>query len=180
MHQAKPPDRDRQIDIFANQVPSEPSPSHPITQTNRWENINGANEYAEASQAREPGAKRHSLDSRSSVRHGAGVSSTDIGLPPQKEVPCADLGTRRPASVTIAKISKQQSATADIPCTQPRLMNATDVAAYLRMSESTVWRRVRKMPGFPQPFREDGLTRWDRHVVDAYLDRRSDKSSAGR
>ena len=52
----------------------------------------------------------------------------------------------------------------------PRLMTAKELAAYLGVSLSKV-RRLEKQDGaFPKPIRIMGSTRWDRQVVDSYLD----------
>lgn len=51
----------------------------------------------------------------------------------------------------------------------PRMMTDREVAAYMRLSVSTV-RRLMKQPDFPQPRKIGESTRWDRRKVDAFLD----------
>ncbi|MCY0151668.1 helix-turn-helix transcriptional regulator [Hoeflea alexandrii] len=60
----------------------------------------------------------------------------------------------------------KQTAAVIVPC----LMTVEDVATYLRMSVSKVWRSRRKDPDFPQPIRLGGSTRWERLEVDHYLE----------
>ncbi|MBV2185928.1 MAG: hypothetical protein KUL88_15460 [Rhizobium sp.] len=52
----------------------------------------------------------------------------------------------------------------------PRLMTAKELAAYLGVSLSKVWRLEKQDAAFPKPIRIMGSTRWDHQVVDSYLD----------
>jgi len=51
-----------------------------------------------------------------------------------------------------------------------RLMTVKEVAAYLGVSISKVWRLEKREVGFPKPIRICGSTRWDRCAIDRYLD----------
>lgn len=51
-----------------------------------------------------------------------------------------------------------------------RLMTVKEVAAYLAISISKVWRLEKCKVGFPKAIRIGGSTRWDRYSIDRYLD----------
>jgi len=54
------------------------------------------------------------------------------------------------------------------------LVGVKQVAAFLGLSENTVWQKVRIEPDFPQPYlRERRRTRWEASKVREYLQRRS-------
>ncbi|HWD12211.1 MAG TPA: hypothetical protein VG519_02550 [Pseudochrobactrum sp.] len=52
----------------------------------------------------------------------------------------------------------------------PRLMTVKEVAAYLAISISKVWRLEKRKVGFPKAIRICCSTRWDRYAIDRYLD----------
>jgi predicted DNA-binding transcriptional regulator AlpA len=58
----------------------------------------------------------------------------------------------------------------DEPRFLPRLMTGKQVADYLGMSISNVWRLEKANVGFPKALRIAGSTRWDKCAVDRYLD----------
>jgi predicted DNA-binding transcriptional regulator AlpA len=79
--------------------------------------------------------------------------------------------------VQVASAEKEQSVRSqkqgrgrDCSRTPSRCMTVLDVAAYLKVSVSTVWRLLNKDPRFPKPRRIGGSTRWDRQDIDHYLD----------
>ena len=49
-------------------------------------------------------------------------------------------------------------------------MTVEDVATYLRMSVSKVWRLRRKDPDFPQPIKIGGSSRWDPVEIDSFIE----------
>lgn len=51
-----------------------------------------------------------------------------------------------------------------------RLMTVKEVAVYLAISISKVWRLEKRKVGFPNAIRIGGSTRWDRCAIDHYLD----------
>lgn len=53
--------------------------------------------------------------------------------------------------------------------TDDRLLTAAEVAHTLGIGESSVWRHVRKTPGFPTPIRFGRTTRWRRSDVHAFM-----------
>lgn len=59
---------------------------------------------------------------------------------------------------------------------EQRLFSVTDLARYLSVSEASV-RRMAKRGDLPKPIRLPGFggLRWDRGVIDRYLDRISKK-----
>jgi predicted DNA-binding transcriptional regulator AlpA len=62
----------------------------------------------------------------------------------------------------------------------PRMMTVSEVANYLAVSISKVWRLTRARGDFPDPIRIGGSTRWDRRVIDRYLDGLQISGSSGR
>ena len=61
----------------------------------------------------------------------------------------------------------------------PRMMTVVQVAEYLGVSVSKVWRLQKPGIGFPSPVRIGGSTRWDRHAIDQYLNALSAGNEAG-
>jgi predicted DNA-binding transcriptional regulator AlpA len=182
MDDADPPDSGRQINMFAAATQFEPSPPDHVAPASNPGASKAAKTYAEASQARVREGKRPALGIGSNARHGAGASPADVGVRPQAEATRAGLGVNVSAgsAYTPAKFCQRQRATKEKPGNEPRLIDAAELAFYLGRSESTIWRLIRKEPGFPQPIRIGGSTHWDRHAVDAYLDRLSSTDATGR
>lgn len=58
----------------------------------------------------------------------------------------------------------------DEPRFLPRLMTVKQVAKYLAISISKVWRLEKANVGFPKALRIAGSTRWDRCAIDRFLD----------
>jgi predicted DNA-binding transcriptional regulator AlpA len=122
------------------------------------------NDYAEASQSssfsRKPPIKGESEPLDADLEEPAAVEpNSKLGIAPKQR--------SKPVKTVIPK---HQTAVQLLP----RAMTVSDVANYIQVSVSTVWRLVAKDPIFPQPGRIGGSTRWDQHEIDRYLDRRFD------
>lgn len=131
------------------------------------------NAYAEASQALSPRLRPNSITATESS------CSSSVGEQCEKEArnsdrqtlkaerPAANLdgGTNRPG---IASQVAGSIYTPERPLS--RLMTVADVANYLRVSISAVWRLIKKDPAFPRPFSVGGSTRWHRQQLDRYVD----------
>ena len=61
-----------------------------------------------------------------------------------------------------------------------RLMTVKEVATYLSVSISKVWRLGKYDIDFPKPVHISGSTRWDRHAIDSYLDRLLNTAHSGK
>lgn len=131
------------------------------------------NAYAEASQASPSRKRRLPIDPADTVaipiaeKHEAG----------REEMPGEQIAeTIDPSATARAEPvdTKPEPARQSSPCPQapetPRMMTAGDVAAYLGISLSKVWRLEKRINGFPKPVRIDGSTRWDRWAIDHFID----------
>jgi predicted DNA-binding transcriptional regulator AlpA len=56
-----------------------------------------------------------------------------------------------------------------------RLLNDVETATVLGIGVSSVWRHVRKTPGFPHPIRFGRTTRWRRSDLNRFIAFRSDE-----
>lgn len=61
-----------------------------------------------------------------------------------------------------------------------RLMTVKEVATYLSVSISKIWRLGKYDIDFPKPVHISGSTRWDRHSIDNYLDRLQNTAHSGK
>ncbi|OYR11791.1 helix-turn-helix domain protein [Brucella rhizosphaerae] len=59
-------------------------------------------------------------------------------------------------------------------------MTVKEVATYLSVSISKVWRLGKYDIDFPKPVHISGSTRWDRHSIDSYLDRLQTVAHSGK
>nr|WP_272212711.1 helix-turn-helix domain-containing protein [Marinicella sp. W31]MDC2878621.1 helix-turn-helix domain-containing protein [Marinicella sp. W31] len=66
------------------------------------------------------------------------------------------------------------------PVELPRLMRVAEVAAYLGVSISKIWRLLRSNPSFPRPIRMNGTTRWDRLDIDRFIEDSKVRGRRGR
>ena len=134
------------------------------------------NAYAEASQARVIGRKPYDLTH--SAEAGPANGNKERGEFPTAEPAVAERPDGR-ADVEAKPIEstppenrlKRGEATVT-----PRMLKAEEVAAYLSVSVSKVWRLPGKDPDFPSPVRIGGSTRWDRLEVDRYIDSLHDRN----
>ncbi len=133
------------------------------------------NVYAEASQAREIGRKPHHFD----LSHRAEVGST-IGnnVSEDADLTSDSAVSERPDRVTndadnlIESIppASEDSLKQTPAAITPRMLRVEEVAAYLGMSVSKVWRLPSKDPDFPLPIRIGGSTRWDWSEIDRFVE----------
>lgn len=129
------------------------------------------NAYAEASQARASSGPPMSIDGGNPTRTDecAAIDATDGGDRERKNIVAIDhvepAGLRAKSGKDRSWSSGQQGR-----CATARLMTVTEVAAYLGLSISKVWRLEKREVGFPKPIRICGSTRWDRCAIDCYLD----------
>lgn len=128
------------------------------------------NAYAEASQARASSRAPMPTDGGNLTRtdERAAIGATD-GVDREKNTFAID---QVEAAGLEAKSGKDKSWSDDHQgrCEATRLMTVKEVAAYLGVSISKVWRLERRDVGFPKPIRICGSTRWDRYAIDGYLD----------
>ncbi len=66
---------------------------------------------------------------------------------------------------------KKKLALSDLP-DWPRMMDARTAAAYLGVSETVLTGRANS-GYYPAPMRDGTMVRWDRHILDRWLDGRS-------
>jgi len=140
------------------------------------------NAYAEASQARTigkrpiPFAHCPSEDEEERQVRNIGLETVDGLSRAQHTEPNEDQEkSDRIESNAVGEPRKQPSA-----IVLPRMMTDVDVATYLSMSRSKIWRLCRRESTFPQPVRIAGSTRWDRTAIDRYLDGLPSSKSSGR
>lgn len=148
-------------DLFAVQISGD---------SNNYAAEGFCNAYAEASQASASSRAPMPIDGRNPNRTDecAAIGATDRDDREKKflavdHVEAAGLG---------AKSGKDNSWSGGHQgrCEAARLMTVKEVAAYLSMSDSKVWRLEEREVGFPKPIRIGGSTRWDRCAIDRYLD----------
>lgn len=129
------------------------------------------NAYAEASQARVSSRPPMSIDGGNPTRTDecSTIDATDGGDRERKKIVAVD--HVEPAGLQ-AKSGKDRSWSGGQQgwCEAARLMTVEEVAAYLGVSISKVWRLEKRGVGFPKPIRICGSTRWDRYAIDRYLD----------
>ncbi len=171
----RPSKRDTAIseDLFAaHRVPSANRPDQNAS-VDEKETAQFLNPYAEASQALSPRSQPSPIDSAAPSRvkgvTDRGENSIDNR---EQRVSDNDKATAKLTEGATGASIKPWSTHANHASQNmlPRLMTAPEVASNLRVSVSTVWRLIKNKPGFPQPRRIDGSTRWDRLEVDRYLD----------
>jgi predicted DNA-binding transcriptional regulator AlpA len=140
------------------------------------------NAYAEASQARTVGKRPVPLahcpseDGEERQVRNVGLETVDgLSRDQHTEPNEAQEKSDRIESNAVGEPPKQPSA-----IVLPRMMTDVDVATYLSMSRSKIWRLCRREPTFPQPVRIAGSTRWDRTAIDLYLDGLPSSKSSGR
>ncbi|MCO6409057.1 helix-turn-helix transcriptional regulator [Hoeflea alexandrii] len=142
--------------------------------SNRADQEGHINPYAEASQALGRGRKPCPIEHAPCAQSGPPARSDESGevstaepVEPEKQNQRVDTETGSVETEISAQDDRaKQTAAVIVPC----LMTVEDVATYLRMSVSKVWRSRRKDPDFPQPIRLGGSTRWERLEVDHYLE----------
>jgi excisionase family DNA binding protein len=134
------------------------------------------NSYAEASQPSE--ARRRSIPT--DLKQKASVGSSKVYLDEKEATGCETASTATAAEVpegtTRRKRPMEKRKARPSPSTSsitPRMMTVEDVAAYLSVSVSKIWRLRRNNAAFPKPKPIGKSTRWDRTDIDRYLDRLS-------
>lgn len=141
------------------------------------------NAYAEASQARVPCKALKQADATGFVTPAeiAAIGASDADI--KQEISSAvehDLST-----ISAVKPRKQKSYSDKNPFERQvngecaRLMTVKEVATYLSVSTSKVWRLGKYNIDFPKPVHISGSTRWDRHSIDDYLDRLQNTAHSG-
>lgn len=149
-------------DLFAVQISGD---------SNNYAAEGFCNAYAEASQASASSRAPILIDGRNPNRTDecAAIGVTDGGDRERKAIVAID---HVEAAGLGAKSGKDNSWSGGHQrrCEAARLMTVKDVAAYLSMSDSKVWRLEEREVGFPKPIRIGGSTRWDRCAIDRYLD----------
>jgi predicted DNA-binding transcriptional regulator AlpA len=140
------------------------------------------NAYAEASQASKSGKRPTCIDDAVSgdfdeaVKSGKCHQSTH-----QQSATAVGLTATAHMAPAAAKPEAAQAAR-EFPrgiCV-PRMMRASEVAAYLGVSVSKVWRLTKSESAFPHPVRIGSSTRWDRVSIDRHLDALSTRNGSGR
>ena len=142
-----------------------------------------ANRYAEASQAREIGKRPLFLDGPR-LAQSKRTAEADRKNMVQIANPSAVETDQR--SEATAKRIKSAPRTPDdwqkkaSSTSLPRLMRVEDVAAYLNVSVSKVWRLQKRNSDFPPSIRMDGTTRWDRLDIDRFIEDSKTRGGAAR
>lgn len=133
------------------------------------------NEYAAASQAFEAGRKPRPIeDSHSRQPRPRNTFPKDHAV--QTGRPTATGNTNEQTAADEQPNSKalppvlDASRASKSPIELPRLMRVAEVAAYLGVSISKIWRLLKSNPGFPRPIRMNGTTRWDRLDIDCFIE----------
>lgn len=63
---------------------------------------------------------------------------------------------------------------------EPKLKRAKDSASHLAMGVSTLWRKSKEEPDFPQPIRlSERVTVWRVDDLDAYIERKAASTMEG-
>lgn len=133
------------------------------------------NAYAEASQARRSAKRPMCIDHAVSGDFEEALRSGKCHQSTHQQSATAHMA---PAA---AKPEAAQAAS-ELPCgiCVPRMMRASEVAAYLGVSVSKVWRLTKSESAFPHPVRIGNSTRWDRVSIDRHLDALSTRNGSGR
>lgn len=149
------------VDLFAIQMSGD---------SNNYAAEGFCNPYAEASQARASSRAPMPIDGGNLTRtdERAAIGSTD-GVDREKNTLAIDHVEVAGLGVKSGK-DNSWSGGHQGRCEAARLMTVKEVAAYLGMSNSKVWRLEERDVGFPKPIRIGGSTRWDRCAIDRYLD----------
>jgi|GEM_PF-2656344 len=142
--------------------------------SNRAEQEGHINPYAEASQALGRGRKPRPIEYAPCAQSGpparseeSGEVSADEPVETEKQDQRADTEIDSlEAEISAPDDRAKQTAAVIVPC----LMTVEDVATYLRMSVSKVWRLRRKDPDFPQPIKIGGSSRWDPVEIDSFIE----------
>ena len=140
------------------------------------------NSYAEASQS--SGAKRRPLPLETPQRQGDQDKKIDFNRneEPLADVPAAATPMAAPEKTNERQrqVGKKSTSSRHPKATAvARMMTVEDVAAYLSVSVSKIWRLCGKGV-FPKSKRIGGSTRWDRSDIDHYLDQLSPTAHADR
>lgn len=139
------------------------------------------NAYAEASQARTLGKRPIPLghyapeEAKELQSHNIGRETASASDTAQLTEPSERHEHSAHIQFDVAGDRRKKS-DADI---LPRMMTVGDLATYLSMSPSKIWRLCKREPTFPQPIRIAGSTRWDRTAIDLYLDGLQYSKSSG-
>lgn len=154
------------------------------TEGNKIERFHNA--YAEASQARIPCKALKPADATGSVT-AAEIAVAAIGASDSNNKQEISLAVKHDLSIISAvKPRKQKSYSDKYPFEHQingqcaRLMTVKEVASYLSVSISKVWRLGKYDIDFPKPVHISGSTRWDRHSIDNYLDRLQNTAHSGK
>ncbi len=142
------------------------------------------NAYAEASQARVPCKALKQADATgfaTAAEVGAtGASDTDnkqeISLAAEYDLSIISAVKPRKQKLYRDKYPFEHQVNGQLA----RLMTVKEVATYLRVSISKVWRLGKYDINFPKPVHISGSTRWDRHSIDNYLDRLQNIAHSGK
>jgi predicted DNA-binding transcriptional regulator AlpA len=128
------------------------------------------NAYAEASQASAPGKKKHAFDASavlpdsSHVGEKSGSKGNVSEQPADEDVSLSEHPSKavgKGKGTSGLKIIRRREADQDhYPPTK-----VGEVAEYLNLSVSTVWRLAKNDPRFLKPFHIGGSTRWDRQAL---------------
>lgn len=178
MNKSDQHDQGKGADLFADRVSVGPDASANCNVPDSF-----LNPYAQASQARTSGKRPLSID-RGDLPSSKQVATTGA----------SDKGNRiealgdNPAETLIAHLEAGEASagTASVrddhtkAAAIPRMMSAAEVADYLRVSVSKVWRLQKRESAFPAPVRIGGSTRWDRLAIDRYLDGLQTRGHSGR
>lgn len=146
-------------DIFADPAPDD---------ADQYSTVAFRNPYAEASQAR--GSSRILAPINASYTNQS--SELQIITKLDHTGPAESSTNRRVPQKPMSEIKSDGDAIhhANTSGEAARLMTVKEVAAYLAISISKVWRLEKRKVGFPKAIRICGSTRWDRYAIDRYLD----------
>jgi excisionase family DNA binding protein len=140
------------------------------------------NSYAEASAARLSKKRARTIDEANA--HDLLVASPpdeptrngNAGSPPETGSDVVEIALNTPEPKRRLLRAKNSE---PVALSFPRMMTVVQVAEYLGVSASKVWRLQKTGIGFPSPVRIGGSTRWDRHAIDQYLNALSTGTEAG-
>jgi predicted DNA-binding transcriptional regulator AlpA len=170
-------------DLFAERIPAGHSGAADCTLAEGRDAEHFLNAYAEASQARASGKRllfvHHGSLGDSNQSATTGTNDKAIhGQSLAKDRGQTDTAHLEPAEVMPeeARAGKEHPRAVAVP----RMMTAAEVAAYVRVSVSKVWRSAKQESDIPSPVRIGGSTRWDRQAIDRYLDSLQHSRHSGR
>jgi predicted DNA-binding transcriptional regulator AlpA len=174
--------RDVSADLFAAQKSGDAVNTNAEPEVENAAFSGSENAYAEASQPssfrRQPVQARlvASLPTQTSENPSSDRMPLSARIAPSENLPLAQAaGAEKERTLRSKKPGRRR----DCSKTLSRCMTVSDVAAYLKVSVSTVWRLPDKDTHFPRPFRIGGSTRWDRQALDFYLDSRFGPNKRG-